>query len=82
MIARVVPLTRTRAVRGAFDYRRPAGGEPVHVGSVLRVPFGRQRALGVVIELTEQSELEPDRLAEPEAVLAASIPEPMVALAE
>ena len=82
MIARVVPLTRTRAVRGAFDYRLPAGGEPVHVGSVLRVPFGRQRALGVVIELTEQSELEPDRLAEPEAVLAASIPEPMVALAE
>ncbi len=82
MIARVVPLTRTRAVLGSFDYRLPAGGEPVHVGSVLRVPFGRQRALGVVIELAERSELEPGRLAEPEAVLAASIPEPMVALAE
>ena len=52
------------------------------MGSVLRVPFGGRRALGVVIELTERSELEPDRLAEPEAVLAASIPEPMVALAE
>ena len=82
MIARVVPLTRTRAVRGAFDYRLPAGREPVQVGSVLRVPFGGRRALGVVVELTERSELEPDRLAEPEAVLAASIPEPMVALAE
>ncbi len=81
MIARVVPLTRTRAVRGAFDYLLPNGDQPVAVGSVLRVPFGGQRPLGVVVELADVSELEPDRLAEPDHVLAVSLPDEMVALA-
>src|SRR5262249_34061970 len=81
MIARVVPLTRTRAVMGSFDYQLPAGGRQIDVGSVLRVPFGRQKALGVVVELADRSELEPDRLAEPDEVLSASIPDDMVALA-
>ncbi len=81
MIARVVPLTRTRAIRGSFDYAL-ADGQTVAVGSVLRVPFGRQRSLGVVVELARESELDPERLAEPEEVLAVSIPDEMVALAE
>jgi primosomal protein N' (replication factor Y) len=81
MIARVVPLTRTRAVRGAFDYRLSNGDRDVEVGSVLRVPFGGQRPLGVVVELADSSELEPDRLAEPDQVLAVSLPDEMVALA-
>ena len=81
MIARVVPLTRTRAVRGAFDYLLPNGDEQVAVGSVLRVPFGGQRPLGVVVELADGSELEPGRLAEPDQVLAVSLPDEMVALA-
>src|SRR3984885_1782132 len=82
MIARVVPLTRTRALDRPFDYALGDDDGRVVVGSVLRVPFGGQRPLGVVVELADSSELEPDRLAEPEQVLAVSLPDEMVALAE
>src|SRR5207248_1010439 len=61
-IARVEPLTRTRAVRGPFDYRIAPGQDHIGVGSLLRVPFGRQRTLGVVTELADSSELAPERL--------------------
>jgi primosomal protein N' (replication factor Y) len=80
-IARVEPLTRTRAVRGPFDYRLGAGQEGVAVGSLLRVPFGGRPTLGVVVELTAESELEPERLAEPAAVLATGLPADLVELA-
>ncbi|HEY3725798.1 MAG TPA: primosomal protein N' [Solirubrobacteraceae bacterium] len=80
-IARVQPLTRTRAVRGPFDYRLGLDQEAVEVGSLLRIPFGRQRSLGVVVELADRSELAPERLAEPEAVLPGSIPPDLVELA-
>ncbi len=81
MIARVEPLTRTRAVRGPFDYRLAADQADVKVGSLLRVPFGGRRTLGVVVELAERSELEPDRLAAPDAVLPAALPPDLVSLA-
>ena len=81
MIARVQPLTRTRAVRGPFDYRLSAEQADVAVGSLLRVPFGNQRALGVVVELAEHSELALERLAEPEAVVGAGLRPDLVALA-
>jgi primosomal protein N' (replication factor Y) len=80
-IARVQPLTRTRAVRGPFDYRLGAEHADVAVGSLLRVPFGAQRTLGVVVALADRSELDPDRLAEPEAVLGAGLTPDLVALA-
>jgi primosomal protein N' (replication factor Y) len=80
-IARVQPLTRTRAIRGQFDYRLRADQPEVVVGSVLRVPFGRQRTLGVVVELARESEVEHDRLAEPDAVLPAGVPADLVELA-
>ena len=70
LIARVEPLTRTRAVRGPFDYRLRPEQADVEVGALLRVPFGRQKTLGVVLELATESELALDRLAEPDAVLA------------
>jgi primosomal protein N' (replication factor Y) len=81
VIARVEPLTRTRAVRGPFDYRLRPDQTGVAVGSLLRVPFGRSRTLGVVVELADRSELAPERLAEPDAVLPASLPADLVALA-
>src|ERR1700748_253199 len=81
MIARVEPLTRTRAVRGPFDYRL-APGQDVEVGSLLRVPFGARSSLGVVVELAERSELDPERLVEPEAVLGAGVGADLVALAD
>jgi primosomal protein N' (replication factor Y) (superfamily II helicase) len=67
-IARVQPLTRTRALRGPYDYRLRSDQE-VQVGSLLRIPFGGRGTLGVVVELAAASELEPDRLSEPDAVL-------------
>ena len=81
MIARVQPLTRTRAVRGPFDYRLRPDQSEVGVGSVLRVPFGGARTLGVVVELASRSELSPDRLAEPDSVLPTGLPPDLVALA-
>ena len=83
MIARVQPLTRTRAVRGAFDYRLSADQEQarVGVGALLRIPFGGRRELGVVVELAQRSELPADRLAVPEAVIGAGLTPELVALA-
>ena len=70
-IAKVEPLTTARALRGPFDYRLPERLADVGVGSVLEVPFGRRRLLGVVVELAAHSELPDERLAEPIAVLGA-----------
>ncbi|MCB0875347.1 MAG: primosomal protein N' [Solirubrobacterales bacterium] len=77
-IAKVEPMTTTRALRGPFDYRLPepmvAAG--VGVGSLLMVPFGGRRMLGVVVDVAAESELPPDRLAEPlEAIEAGATPE-------
>jgi primosomal protein N' (replication factor Y) (superfamily II helicase) len=80
-IARVEPLTRTRAIRGPFDYRLRPDQLEVEVGSLLRVPFGRRRTLGVVVELASHSELAPERLAEPDAVLPAGLQPDLVELA-
>src|SRR3954453_14073715 len=75
-IARVEPLLTARALRGPFDYSLPARLAGVGVGSVLVVPFGRQRVVGVVVEVAESSELPPERLAEPlEALEAGATPE-------
>src|SRR5215203_4135386 len=75
-IAKVEPLLTTRALRGPFDYLLPDRLAGVGVGSVLRVPFGRQRVVGVVVEIAEASELPPERLAEPiEALEAGATPE-------
>ncbi|HEY2769642.1 MAG TPA: primosomal protein N' [Solirubrobacteraceae bacterium] len=81
LIARVEPLTSTRAVRGPFDYRLRHDQPPVEVGSLLRVPFGHRNTLGVVLELADASELAPERLAEPESVLAQQLPGDLVKLA-
>jgi primosomal protein N' (replication factor Y) len=80
-IARVEPLTRTRAVRGPFDYRLAEGQDEVEVGSVLRLPFGGRVMTGVVVELAEDSEVENDRLAEPKAILPDALGPDLVELA-
>src|SRR4051794_6020324 len=79
VIARVEPLTTTRRLSGPFDYALPA--EPVEVGSVVRVPFGRQRLDGVVVGLAAKSELPPERLVAPSAVREDSVPPDLVELA-
>jgi primosomal protein N' (replication factor Y) (superfamily II helicase) len=79
-IAKVEPLTRARALRGPFDYRLPAELSGVEVGSIVRVPFGPRRLLGVVVELAETSELPAERLAEPLEALEAGVPPELVRL--
>src|SRR2546421_5730375 len=81
VIARVEPLTRTRAVRGPFDYLLRSDQTDVRVGSVLRVPFGRRPAVGVVLDLADHSKVEPDRLVEVDAVLPLALPTDLVLLA-
>ncbi|MBJ7520725.1 MAG: primosomal protein N' [Solirubrobacteraceae bacterium] len=78
MIARVEPLTTARALRGPFDYLAPDG---VVVGSLLRVPFGRQELTGVVVGLSETTEVPAEKLVTPKRVLPQSVPAEMVALA-
>jgi primosomal protein N' (replication factor Y) (superfamily II helicase) len=80
VIAKVEPLTPARSLRGPFDYRLAGALEDVGVGSMLVVPFGRRRLLGVVVDVAAESELPPERLAEPIAALEADVPQSLVAL--
>jgi primosomal protein N' (replication factor Y) len=79
-IAKVEPLTTARALRGPFDYLLPERLPGVDVGSVLLVPFGRRRLLGVVVEVADSSELPPERLVEPICALEAGATPELVGL--
>jgi primosomal protein N' (replication factor Y) len=80
VIAKVEPLTPARSLRGPFDYRLGGDLADVGVGSMLMVPFGPRRLLGVVVEVAEESELPPERLAEPLSALEADVPPALVSL--
>jgi primosomal protein N' (replication factor Y) (superfamily II helicase) len=80
VIAKVEPLTPARALRGPFDYRLGDALEGVGVGSVLVVPFGRRRLLGVVVGVAEESELPLERLVEPLEAIEAQVPTSLVRL--
>jgi primosomal protein N' (replication factor Y) len=79
-IAKVEPLLTTRSVSGPFDYRLPEAMEHVGIGSVLVVPFGRRKVVGVVVGLADRSELPDGRLAEPLEALEAGVPPELVEL--
>jgi primosomal protein N' (replication factor Y) len=79
-IAKVEPLLTTRGVSGPFDYRLPEAMDEVDVGSVLVIPFGRRRVVGVVVGLAETSKLPDARLAEPIEALDAGVPPDLVEL--
>jgi primosomal protein N' (replication factor Y) len=74
-VVQVEPLTTARALRGPFDYVRPDEG--VDVGSLLEVPFGRQRLTAVVTGLAEHSE---HQLVAPYKVLPDALPADLVDL--
>jgi primosomal protein N' (replication factor Y) len=79
VIARVQPLTTTRRLSGPFDYALPDA--PVDVGSIVRVPFGRQKLDGVVVGLASATEVAPEKLVTPTAVREDSLPAELVELA-
>jgi primosomal protein N' (replication factor Y) len=81
LIARVIPLTPTRAIKGLFDYRLPPDLDAAGVGSLLRVPFAGRAILAVVAEIAPSSEIPADRLAAAEALLPARLPPDLVSLA-
>ncbi|MFL5842151.1 MAG: primosomal protein N' [Thermoleophilaceae bacterium] len=80
MIAKVEPLTSARALRGPFDYAMAGEMSALGVGSVVMVPFGHRRVLGVVVEVAEKSDLPPERLAAPLRALEADVPPELVRL--
>ena len=80
-IARVEPLTTTRALRGPFDYRLPDALADADVGTLLSVPFAGRELLGVVVERAASSDVPDERLAEPHGRVEPSIPAELVALA-
>ncbi len=82
MIVKVEPLTTARALRGPFDYRlgEKLAAAGVGVGSVLVVPFGHRRLLGVVLETADRSDIAPERLAEPLEVVEPGVPSELVSL--
>jgi primosomal protein N' (replication factor Y) len=82
-IAQVEPLTSARALRGPFDYLLPENlRAEVGVGSMLVVPFGRREVLGVVVGLSEHSEIADGKLLAPLRALEMGVPIDLVALAE
>jgi primosomal protein N' (replication factor Y) (superfamily II helicase) len=79
-IAKVEPLTTARSLRGPFDYLIPQEMEGVGVGTMLVVPFGRRRVLGVVVDVAAESDIAPERLVEPISALESGVPAELVRL--
>jgi primosomal protein N' (replication factor Y) len=82
-VAHVQPITTARALRGPFDYRLPAElAQEVQVGSMLVVPFARREVLGVVVGLSDRSEVAEQKLLAPLRALELGLPSELVGLAE
>jgi primosomal protein N' (replication factor Y) (superfamily II helicase) len=77
-------MTTSRALRGPFDYLLPEelSGGAVDVGSMLVVPFGRRKVLGVVVGMSDHSEVAPQKLLAPLRALELGVPAELVALAK
>jgi primosomal protein N' (replication factor Y) (superfamily II helicase) len=80
-------MTTARALRGPFDYLLPEElrGGVVDVGSMLVVPFARRQVLGVVVGMSERSDIAEEKLLAPLRALdegPPALPVELVALAE
>jgi primosomal protein N' (replication factor Y) len=77
-------MTTARALRGPFDYLLPQElrGGVVDVGSMLVVPFARRQVLGVVVGMSERSEVSDERLLAPLRALELGVPGELVKLAQ
>jgi len=61
--APILRIALDRPLWQLFDYLPPAeSGQRIEPGMRVRVPFGRQRLIGVVIELTQSSDLPANKL--------------------
>jgi primosomal protein N' (replication factor Y) len=62
MTAAVLRIALDMPLRRLFDYLPPAHGARVQPGQRVRVPFGRQRLIGLVMEHADTSDLPASRL--------------------
>ena len=62
-VALPVPLRRS------FDFKVPSGLGPVRVGIRVRVPFGRRRLIGIVVNIKDSSDIPLQRLREVAEIL-------------
>lgn len=60
----ILRLALPSPLRRLFDYLAPADVPPsvLQPGARLRVPFGRREIVGVLVEVTQQSDVPPDKL--------------------
>jgi primosomal protein N' (replication factor Y) len=78
LIAKVEPITTARSLRGPFDY---VVDEGIEKGALLVVPFGRRDVTGVVVDLTDRSDVPAEKLVRPRRVRAERLPPELVDLA-
>src|SRR5689334_4968233 len=74
----ILRLALPSPLRRLFDYRAPAGvlRAQLHPGMRLRVPFGRREMIGILVEVTNTSEVPAEKLKPALALLDATPPLP------
>ncbi|WNW12996.1 primosomal protein N' [Pseudomonas sp. DTU_2021_1001937_2_SI_NGA_ILE_001] len=74
----ILRLALPSPLRRLFDYRAPAGvpRNALQPGMRLKVPFGRREMIGVLIEITDHSEVPADKLKPATALLDSHSPLP------
>lgn len=74
----ILRLALPSPLRRLFDYRLPAGiaREALQPGMRLRVPFGRREMIGVLVEVTDHSDVPADKLKPAIALLDTQAPLP------
>ena len=74
----ILRLALPSPLRRLFDYRAPAGvlRTQLHPGMRLRVPFGRREMIGILVEVTNTSEVPAEKLKPALALLDATPPLP------
>jgi primosomal protein N' (replication factor Y) len=58
----VIRVALDTPLRRTFDYLPPLEAPTMRAGSRVRIPFGRQQRIGLIVSIEEQSELEIDKL--------------------
>ena len=74
MIAKVEPLTPARSLRGPFDYLLGGDSRTWGWAACSWCRSGGGGCSGVVVDVADESDLPPERLAEPIAALEADVP--------
>lgn len=76
----ILRLALPSPLRRLFDYRAPAGvlRDQLQPGMRLRVPFGRREMIGILVEVTDTSEVPAEKLKPALALLDTTPPLPRI----